>query len=80
MAKLTMPAEAAAGLSVRERVLLFCAASATDWQHTVITGENVTGMVVKGSITRGSRGRDHIDGPRARHASGDVVGLIAGRR
>jgi hypothetical protein len=56
MAKLTMPAEAAAGLSVRERVLLFCAASATDWQHTVITGENVTGMVVKGSITRGAAG------------------------
>jgi hypothetical protein len=33
MAKLSMPAEAAKALSVRERVLLFCAASGTDWVH-----------------------------------------------
>jgi hypothetical protein len=32
MAKLTLPNEAAAGLTVRERVLLFCAASGTDWR------------------------------------------------
>jgi hypothetical protein len=35
MAKLTLPNEAAAGLTVRERVLLFCAASGTDWRALV---------------------------------------------
>jgi hypothetical protein len=53
MAKLTkMPADAAAGLTVRERVLLFCAASGTDWQHAGIPGETVTAMMVKGFINR----------------------------
>ena len=36
--------------------LLFCAASATDWQHAGITGENVTAMVVKGLISRDAVG------------------------
>jgi hypothetical protein len=57
MAKLTkMPAEAAAGLTVRERVLLFCAASGTDWQHAGIPGETVTTMMVKGFINRDPAG------------------------
>ena len=56
MAKLTMPAQVAAGLSARERVLLFCAASGTNWQHAGVTGENVTAMVVKGLITRDAAG------------------------
>ena len=56
MAKLSMPAEAAKALSVRERVLLFCAASGTEWLHAGVTGENVTGMVVKGLIERDTAG------------------------
>jgi hypothetical protein len=36
--------------TVRERVLLFCAASGTDWLHAGITGETVTAMVVKGCL------------------------------
>jgi hypothetical protein len=57
MAKLTkMPSADAASLSVRERVLLFCAASGTDWQHAGITGESVTAMVVKGLIVRDAVG------------------------
>jgi len=44
MAKLTMPTATAAGLSVRERVLLLCAAG-TDWQHAGIPGETVAAMV-----------------------------------
>jgi hypothetical protein len=56
MAKLTMPAEAAKALSVRERVLLFCAASGTDWVHAGVTGETVTAMVVKGLIERDAGG------------------------
>jgi hypothetical protein len=49
MAKLTMPTATAAGLTVRERVLLYCAASGTDWQHAGVRGEQVTTMVVKGT-------------------------------
>jgi hypothetical protein len=37
---LTTPADAANALTVRERVLLFCAASGTDWGHAGITDEN----------------------------------------
>jgi hypothetical protein len=48
MAKLAMPADAAKALSVKERMLLFCAASDADWVHAGVTGETVTAMVVKG--------------------------------
>jgi hypothetical protein len=41
MAKLTMPAEAAATLRVSERMLLFCVANNTDWKHPAIPGEIV---------------------------------------
>jgi hypothetical protein len=44
MAKLMTPAQTAELLSVRERVLLFCVASGTDWQKAGITGETVTVM------------------------------------
>ena len=47
-----MPAESVKARSVRERVLLFCAASGTDWVHAGVTGEIVTAMVVKGLISR----------------------------
>ena len=57
MAKLTMPTATAAGLTVRERVLLYCAASGTDWQHAGVTGEHVTTMVVKGLISRDAGGQ-----------------------
>jgi hypothetical protein len=62
MAKLSMPAEAAAALRVSERMLLFCVASNTDWQHTTIPGEIVTTMVVKGLIERDAGG--HLCGFR----------------
>ena len=52
MAKLIMPAEAAEALRVSERMLLFCAASNTDWKHPAIPAEIVTTMVVKGLIER----------------------------
>jgi hypothetical protein len=55
--KLTMPAATAYGLSVRERILLFCAASGTDWQHAGVTGEMVTAMAVKGLIERDAAAR-----------------------
>jgi hypothetical protein len=52
MAKLTMPAEAAEALSVRERLILFCVASGTDWQYVASGGETITGLVFKGLIER----------------------------
>jgi hypothetical protein len=51
--KLTkMPADAAAGLRVRERVLLFCAASGTDWRLARVPSEVVTTMMVNGFVNR----------------------------
>jgi hypothetical protein len=57
MAKLKTPAEVAAALSVRERVLLFCIASATDWLLARITGETVVVMLKKGLVERDATGR-----------------------
>ena len=56
MAKLTTPADTANLLTARERVLLFCAASGTDWEHAGITGDNVTAMIEKGLIVRDAAG------------------------
>jgi hypothetical protein len=56
MAKAAKPDPALTGLTFRERVLLFCAASGTDWQHAGVTGETVTAMVVKGLIERDAVG------------------------
>jgi len=46
-----------ATLGVRERVLLFCIASGTDWQRAGLTGETVTALVVKGLLVRDGAGR-----------------------
>ena len=37
-------------------MLLFCAASGTDWQRAGVTGEMVTGMIVKGLVVRDALG------------------------
>ncbi len=46
-----------ASLGVRERILLFCVASGTDWQRAGVTGETVTALVVRGLIVRDGDGR-----------------------
>lgn len=51
------PEPVAASLGVRERMLLFCVASGTDWQRAGVTGETVTALVVRGLIVRDGRGR-----------------------
>jgi hypothetical protein len=57
MAKLTkMPADAAAALTVSERMLLFCAASATDWRLARVPGEVVATMMVNGFVNRDATG------------------------
>ena len=56
-------------LTVRERMLLFCVASDTDWQHAGITPEVVTTMVIRGMIERDTSGRLSLtdDGRAALH-------------
>ena len=44
--------DAAPALSIPERVLLFCVASDTDWEHAGIPGTAVTAMIVRGLIQR----------------------------
>ena len=56
MAKRSTTREAV-DLTVRERVLLFCAAGKTDWEGVGIPDETVTAMVVKGLIERDAGGR-----------------------
>jgi hypothetical protein len=51
-------ADLAPALSIPERVLLFCVASDTDWQHTGITGTTVTAMIVRGIIQPMQGGSD----------------------
>jgi hypothetical protein len=55
MAKSPTPDTTALG--VRERMLLFCVGSGTDWQRAGITGETVTALVVRGLIVRDAKGR-----------------------
>jgi hypothetical protein len=51
MAKMMLPADEAQALSVRERVLLLCVASNTNWLYAGVPGETVTAMIVRGLIT-----------------------------
>ena len=44
-------------LIVRERVLLFCVGSGTDWQRVGIMSETVTTLIVRGLLVRDGRGR-----------------------
>ena len=53
MAKLTkMPSDAAAGLTVRQRMLLFCIASGTDPYHAGIASDTVTAAIMNGFVDR----------------------------
>jgi hypothetical protein len=44
-------------LTVRERILLFCVASGTDWQHAGVTPEVIITMTVRDMIDRDMAGR-----------------------
>ncbi len=44
-------------LGVRERMLLFCVGSSTDWQRAGITGETVTALLVRGLLARDGKGQ-----------------------
>jgi hypothetical protein len=55
MAKRPTPGSTA--LTARERTLLFCVDSGTDWRRVGITGETVTALIVKGLLVRDAEGR-----------------------
>jgi len=55
MAKPPKPDTSALG--VRERILLFCVGSGTDWQRAGVPGETVTALVVRGLLVRDGCGR-----------------------
>jgi len=57
MAKKPTAEMIAEGLSVPERVLLFCLASETDWQRAGITHATAQQMMIRGLIDRQSAGR-----------------------
>jgi len=57
MAKVPTPEAVAKRLLVRERILLFCVISGTDWQRAGIAAETVTALLVKGLIVRDALGR-----------------------
>jgi hypothetical protein len=44
-------------LTVKERVLLFCAGSGTDWQRASVMSETVTALIVRGLVVRNATGR-----------------------
>ena len=46
--------------TIPERILLFCVASDTDWEHAGITGATVTAMVIRGLIERDTAGHLHL--------------------
>jgi len=56
MAKPPTP-ETTIALTVKERVLLFCAGSGTDWHRAGIMSEKVTALIVRGLLARNARGR-----------------------
>jgi hypothetical protein len=56
MAKLPTP-DTTIALTVKERVLLFCAGSSTDWQRASVMSETVTALIVRGLIVRNATGR-----------------------
>jgi hypothetical protein len=51
------PTQDTIALTVRERVLLFCAGSGTDWQRAGIMSETVTALIVRGLLVRNATGR-----------------------
>jgi hypothetical protein len=69
MAKLKMPADAAKALTVPERLLLLCVASAIDFKHAKIAEKVVTEVLVKGLIERAPQGIS-----RSRTAGGSCSG------
>ena len=57
MPKLPPQDPTASDLTARDRILLFCIASGTDWQRAGVTGETVTALLVRGLLVRDGKGQ-----------------------
>jgi hypothetical protein len=57
MAKPPTPTLNTIALTPRERVLLFCAGSGTDWKRAGVPSETVTALIVRGLLVRDGVGR-----------------------
>ena len=75
MSKQTMPSADTARLATRERVLLLCVASSTDWQRAGVANETVTSTIVKGLLVRGAVGQLELT-DRGRIAAQAMVGTL----
>jgi hypothetical protein len=62
------PTPDAIALTVRERILLFCARSGSDWQRAGVTSETVTVLIVRGLLVRNATGRLTLTGREALRA------------
>ena len=76
---LRQPENVAAGLSVPERLLLFCIASHTDWQKAGVTGTTVTAMMVLGLIERNAGGRLSLTNEGREVLAGLLLGGVPSR-
>jgi hypothetical protein len=76
---LRQPENVAAGLSVLERLLLFCIASHTDWQKAGVTETTVTAMMVRGLIERDAGGRLSLTNDGREVPAGLLLGGIPSR-
>jgi hypothetical protein len=65
--------ETVPALTIPERLLLFCVASGTDWEHAGIMGVTVTAMVVRSMIERDAGGRLTLT-PQGRAALDSLLG------
>jgi len=70
----------AIALTPRERVLLFCAGSSTDWKRAGIMSETVTSLIVRGLLVRDGVGRLTLTNSGPRCIAGAVAGAVRSAR
>jgi hypothetical protein len=73
MAKLPSSETIAAGLTVPERILLFCLASDTDWRNAGIAHTTAQRLLVRALI-----GRDRADALRSNRSGSAVLAALLG--
>ena len=66
----------AAGLTVPERVLLFCLASGTDWQAANITHATAHHMMIKGLVERQSGAGSYVLTDQGRAVLRELLGPV----
>jgi hypothetical protein len=73
-----LPQSIAAGLTIPERLLLFCLASDTDWQAASITHATAQHMMVRGLIERDSAAMRYVLTDQGRAVLGTLLATSEG--